>query len=88
MEIFYAGLILDFPYNIQRVEQLSLFQEINEHAVLRFKAVIPEHHSESLQRMSVDDKVSLFKAHPIDEKRKNQFLKESSNKRLCSMCRV
>ncbi|WCM60080.1 RHS repeat-associated core domain-containing protein [Paenibacillus polymyxa] len=75
METFYAGLILDFPYNIQRIEELNLLHKMNEHAVLRFKAIIPDAQSESLQKMSVDDKVSLFKAHPINAEKENPLFK-------------
>ncbi|MHB0879520.1 RHS repeat-associated core domain-containing protein [Paenibacillus sp. SEL1] len=75
METFYAGLILDFPYNIQRIEKLNFLHKMNEHAVLRFKAIIPDAQSESLQKMSVDDKVSLFKAHPINAEKENPLFR-------------
>ncbi|WP_339278457.1 RHS repeat-associated core domain-containing protein [Paenibacillus sp. FSL W8-0426] len=56
----YAGLIMDVPCNLVRIEDLQIMHRMNEHSSIRIRAVIHEKGVDGAQELTTNDKVKVY----------------------------
>ncbi|MGW7158150.1 RHS repeat-associated core domain-containing protein [Paenibacillus taichungensis] len=56
----HAGMIIEIPCNLVRIEDIQIMHRMNEHSYLRIRAVLLEKGSDSAHELTTDDKVKAY----------------------------